>query len=355
MRDIRKSISRRRFVGEIAAGAGVTALLPLLATHGSYAATSGKTTLTICSYGGIYQESQDKAYFTPYQKAHPNIAIIQDSPESDAKLKVMVESHNVTWDIAVTSDSFGLDADAKWLEPIDYSIIDRSQFGDGYAGNYRICADVESTLMAYRTDKFKTTPKGFADFFDTATFPGKRTAWKYASGGIFEIALIADGVDPKQLYPIDVNRALKKLGTIKDKLIWWDTGAQSVQYLTSGEATLGILWNGRAVSAGESAPVSLAWEQWLYNQAWWVVPKGTPHKAAVMEALKYFTSAAAQAEYTKYLPYGPSNKLAFDKVSPKYQKDLPTSHMTTGIPVNYVWWNENLAKVDPVFQEWLLK
>src|SRR5579862_6773647 len=120
------AITRRRFVGQVAAGAGAASLLPVLGTGRAVAAD--KTTLTICSYGGVYQESQDKAYFIPYQKAHPNIVIVQDSPESDAKLKAMVESGNVTWDIAITSDSFGFDSDATWLEPIDYSVIDKSQF-----------------------------------------------------------------------------------------------------------------------------------------------------------------------------------------------------------------------------------
>jgi putative spermidine/putrescine transport system substrate-binding protein len=347
-----RSITRRSFISETAAGAGVAIMCPMLAESTVYAAD--KTTLTICSYGGVYQDSQDKAYFKPYQETNPNVVIAQESPESNAKLKAMVESGNVTWDLAVSSSDFGFDKDAKWLEPIDYSIIDRTQFTDDHAGNYRLGSDVEATLMAYRKDKLKEPPQGFADFFDLKRFPGRRTVWKFAAGGIFEIALLADGASPNNLYPIDVKRALNKLDTIKNQLIWWETGAQSVQYMVSGEAVIGVLWNGRAVSAGESAPVALAWSQWLPTDAWWVVPRGTRHKQAAMEALKYFTSPEAQDRFTSYLPYGPTNKLALAHVSDKYKSALPTEHDAGRIPMSFEWWSENLPKVDPVFQDWLL-
>jgi len=346
------SITRRSFMRQMAAGTGTAALSPMVAVSSAYAAE--QVTLTLCSYGGVYQESQDKAYFKPYQDAHPNVKILQESPQSNAKLIAMVESGNVTWDLAVTSSDFGMGEDTKWLEPIDYSIIDKTQFTEGFADTHRLGSDVESMLMAYRKDKLKEGPEKFADFFDLRRFPGTRLAYKNVHSGIFEAALMADGVSPSQLYPIDVKRALKKLDTIKNQLIWWDTGAQSVQYMVSGEAVIGLLWNGRAVSAAESAPIGLAWGEWFHTDAYWVVPKGAPHKQAAMEALKYFTSPEAQARFTSYLPYGPTNKLALSKVSDKYKFALPTEHEATGIRIDYTWWNKNRREVDQMFKAWLL-
>ncbi|MGH6884155.1 ABC transporter substrate-binding protein [Hypericibacter sp.] len=353
MGPIDKTVSRRQFGVGLAAATGVAALATSLPLRRALAAT---TTLTVVSYGGSYQEAQDKAMFTPFTQANSGIAIQQDSPSSAAKLKAMVEAGQVTWDIVDIDDSFGFDSDAQWLEPIDYTIIDRSQFIEGYAQNYRIGSDIEATVVTYRKDKFgSSVPNSFADFFDTKKFPGKRTIWKYAPGGVYEAALLADGVAPDKLYPIDVERAQKKLDTIKDDLIWWDTGAQSMQLLTSGEATMGLLWVGRALTAAQTAPVGVAWGQWTTQNGWWVVPKGTKNKKAAMEALKSFTSPESQIRFTEYLPYGPTNKLAVDKVAPTYKGNLPTDHLDTRVEVDAKWWNDNLAKVDPVFQEWLLK
>ncbi len=344
--------TRRQVMQTLGATAATTAMMPL---GGRALRADEATTITVTSYGGNYQESQDTAFFKPFQALNPSIKILQDSPESDAKLKAMVEAGNVTWDVVLVADNFGQESDAKWLEPIDYSIIDKSQFLDGYAGTYRVGADVEGTVIGYRNDVFKDAkPQTLADFFDLKKFPGKRCAWKYAPGGIFEAALIADGVDPKALYPLDIPRALKKLDTIRDNLIWWETGAQSEQLLTTGEAALGFVWIGRAVHAAEVAPVSIAWGQWLSLNGFWVVPKGTRNKKAAMEALKYFTSAEAQVALTKLLPYGPTNKNAVDKVDARYRGNLPTDHLDTQVKVDFAWWGANQNEVDSTFQEWLL-
>lgn len=319
-------------------------------------ASAQDSSLTVVSYGGGYQEAQDKAFFTPYAEANPSVAVRQDSPTSNAKLKAMVESGNVTWDIALVDDSFGLDADAEWLEPIDYSIVDKDKFLDGYAGTYRVGADVEATVMAYRTDRFDgETPADFAAFFDTENFPGKRAIWKFAPGGVFEAALLADGVPQDELYPLDIERALKKLDTIKDDIIWWETGAQAEQLLMSGEASLGLVWVSRAIGASEDGSVGISWGQWTSQNGFWVVPKGAPNKEVAMQALEFFTSVPQQVEFTKHMPYGPTNKNAIDQVDERYKGNLPTDHLDTQVVVDAGWWSTNIGEIDPQFQEWLLQ
>ena len=44
---------------------------------------------------------------------------------------------------------------------------------------------------------------------------------------MFEFALMADGVKPDELYPLDLARATKKLETIKDDIVFWTSGAES--------------------------------------------------------------------------------------------------------------------------------
>ena len=73
-----------------------------------------------------------------------------------------------------------------------------------------------------------------------------------------------------------------------------------------------------------------------------------------MEAIKFFTSAEAGANLTKYLPYGPTNKNAADKVDPRFKGNLPTDHLDTRVVIDFGWWNQNIARIDPIFQQWLL-
>ena len=318
-------------------------------------AAMAEQSITVSSYGGGYQEAQTKAYFEPFMAANPDVKILQDSPSSNAKLKAMVETGTVSIDVMVTDDSFGLDSDAEWLEPIDYNIIDRSKFIEGAADNYRVAADIEATVLAYNSNEYgDKVPNGFADFFDTENFPGMRAVWKYAASGIFETALLADGVKPADLYPIDVERALKKLDTIKDDIVWWETGAQSEQLLSSGEASMGLVWVSRALSGTEKG-IKIDWTNWTSQTGYWVVPKGTKNKEAAMKAIDFFTEPAQQIAFTAYMPYGPSNKNAVDGVLDTYKGNLPTDHLDKRVLMDANWWAQNGEKVNLRFQEWLLQ
>ena len=49
--------------------------------------------------------------------------------------------------------------------------------------------------------------------------------------------------------PVGVDRAFKKLDTIKKDIVWWDAGAQPPQLLASKEVVMTTAWNGRIQSA----------------------------------------------------------------------------------------------------------
>lgn len=321
----------------------------------SEAAGPASKKITVVSYGGDYQKAQQTAFFDPFVAKNPSYSITQDSPTDYAKLKAMAESGDPTWDLALVGNDFGHDNQGKWLEPIDYSVIDKNSLVDGYAGKYRVGADIEGTVIAYRSDKFPTAPRTWADFFDMNKFPGKRGVYKWVAGGLIEGALLADGVPRDKLYPLDIDRALRKLDTIKKDLVWWDTGAQSQQNLASGETPMAMVWVGRAVDAAKAAPVRIAWDQWLSQDGFWVIPKGTRNVAGAMQLLKYMVSEQAQAKMVDVLPYGPVNKAAAAKVNPATHPDLPTSHLDTRITVDDEWWAQNTEAMDKKFKAWLMQ
>jgi len=342
-------ISRRGFLATSASGVAL-----LAASGGIGVARAESVTLTIATPGGNFGDAFNTAAFAPYAAKNPGIKIVLDSPDDPSKLRAMVDAGAVTWDLATTSSDFGLDEDAQWLEPIDYTVVDKNVFLPGFASTYRVGNTVEGIVIAYRTDVYgDKKPTSIADFFDIEKFPGKRGVQKYSPGGILEWALVADGVDPKALYPLDVERALKKLDTIKEEIVWWETGAQSAQLLTSNETPMSFVWPGRGISAAESAPVAMCWDQWTHLGGFYVIPKGAPNKDAAMKALAYFTSAEAQSRISTLLPYGAANKDAQVVDSP-YAGNLTTEHFATGFDLDFTWWAKNREAVDVRFQEWLL-
>ena len=218
--------------------------MPLAAGEsGSDGGSAQGNKLVFTSYGGSYQEGQTKAWLNPYSEK-TGTQIQQDSPTDYAKIQAMVENNNVTWDVVDVGNDYGLQSTADFLEPLDYSVINREPILEGYADEYRVASMLYANVISYNTKQVNGTPENWADFFDLEKFPGKRTLWKNPSETL-EAALLGDGVSTESLYPLNVNRALAKLDTIKSQIVWWETGAQSQQLIADGEVVMASIWNSR--------------------------------------------------------------------------------------------------------------
>ncbi len=313
---------------------------------------SGSEGLIFTSSGGAYQSAQEKAWLKPYSK-ESGTEIRQDSPTDYAKIQAMVENNRVTWDVVNVSNDFGLQSTAELLEPLDYSVIDKGPILEGYASKYRIACMLYANVLAYNTEQIEGTPSNWVDFFDPQRFPGRRGLRKSPSETL-EVALLGDDVPPENLYPIDVDRALNKLDTIKNQIVWWETGSQLQQQLADGEVTLASAWNGRAqteIDAG--VPVEIQWNQNLQTADYLVVPKGTANKEEAMELIAYCVSGEHNHRLSDYIEYAPINKESIPKVDPQVAPQLPTAHREVGVTYNPEWWDNNREAVTERFNEWV--
>jgi putative spermidine/putrescine transport system substrate-binding protein len=311
--------------------------------------------LTYVSFGGAYQEAQRKAWLTPYTEL-TGVTFKEDENSSNATIKAQVEAGQVTWDVVDVGNDFGLDAHKDLLEPLDYTLIPRDEVLDGFAGDYRVADMTYGVALAYNTEKTAgQIPAGWADFFDTAKFPGKRGMWDYSEGGILEVALMADGVKPADLYKpkLDLERATKKLDTIKNDLVFWASGAESQELIGSGEVAMTLIWNGRGWSAKhtDNKPVEIQWNQQIVTADYLVVPKGTPNKDAAMKFIAYAVCADNNAKPSEFIPYGPINKNS--KPAPANVPDLAVSNADE----NTAYFDDeyliaNYAEIDAAYQDW---
>jgi len=317
------------------------------------------TTLTFTSFGGVYQEAQREGWLKPYS-ALTGVQFQESEDSSNATIKAQVEAKNVEWDVVDVGNDFGLDANKDLLEPLDYTLIDKSQILDGFASDYRVGDITYGVALAYNTDKTKgVVPAGWADFFDTTKIPGKRGLWKYSTGGVLEFALMADGVAPKDLYAggqLDIPRALKKLDTIKNDIVWWNSGAESQELIGSGEVAMSMIWNGRGYSAKhtDNKPVEIQWNQQILTADYFVVPKGTPNKQVAMEFIAWALCANNNAAVSNKIPYGPTNKNSTP--NPAVVADLAV----TNADDNTAYFNDeylvnDFDTIDAQFQAWLTK
>ncbi|HEY8013078.1 MAG TPA: extracellular solute-binding protein, partial [Dongiaceae bacterium] len=189
--------------------------------------------LNITSWGGAYQMSQRKAYFEPYSKQSGTKITEEEYNGEIAKIRAMVEAKSVNWDVVDVDSGRAIQGCAEGvLETIDWAKvgIDRSKFTGGDIYDCAVPTILYATVIAYDKDKLPNGPTKIADLFDLKKFPGKRALQKDPFVNL-EWALIADGVAIKDVYkvlgtPEGIDRAFKKLDTIKKDVIWWEAGAQ---------------------------------------------------------------------------------------------------------------------------------
>lgn len=316
--------------------------------------------IVVVGQGGSYQQAQRKAFFEPFTKA-TGIKIIEQSPADPGKFQAMVESGNVEWDVVDVAQEFVLRGTRlNLLEKVDYAAagITRADFPPALVSDYGVPSIVWSTTLNYNVDLVEpqAVPRSWAQFWDVKTFPGERTLPK-SPINLLEIALLADGVAPDKLYPIDVDRAFASLDRIKPYIhVWWETAGKAEQLLVDGEVAYSAAGNARIQKAKrDGAPVAVSWDQAIQTSQSWVVPRGSKHKEAALKFLAFVSTPLAQAELAKYIDYGPSNTKAFAHIPA--EAELPTSPALQNkqVQTDPAWWAANYAAVNERLNQWLLK
>lgn len=285
--------------------------------------------ITFAGYGGEPQKVQAKAFFEPAAK-ELGITVLQDSHGGYAKIKAQVLSGSPGYDLVALGCAEGARAQREGLlEPLDYALLPNAKDLDArLRGSHTVGEWTFSTVMAWNTKTVKNPPKTWADFWDSKNFPGRR-ALSANPRQMLEAALLADGVEPDKLYPLDVERAFRKLEQIKPELaLWWSSGAQSVQLLTDGEIDMEAIWNGRAQAAiDDGAQAGYTYNQGIFDVECFMVPKGAKNKVAAMKVINVMLDARNQATAASLIDYGPVNPKAFDTgiIPAERLKRLPSS------------------------------
>jgi len=320
--------------------------------------------LTITSWGGAYQESQRKAYFEPYAK-QAGVKITEEEYNGEiAKIRAMVEAKSVSWDVVDLDSQTAIQACAEGIiETIDWKKLgyDRSKFAGADLYDCAVPTILYATVIAYDKDKLPNGPKTIADLFDEQKFPGKRALQKNPFVNL-EWALIADGVAIKDVYkvlgtPEGVDRAFKKLDTIKKDVVWWEAGAQPPQLLADGQVVMTSAWNGRIYNAikKDGKHFEIMWDAQGLDWDLWGIPKGDPKLDDAYKFLAFASSPAAQADQTHFISYGPANADAIPNVDPAILPNLPTApdHMGNALLVSPTFWGDKGEELRNRFNTWL--
>lgn len=309
--------------------------------------------MVFTSWGGTTQDAQTAAWAEPFT-AETGTNVLQDGPTDYGKIKAMVEAGSVNWDVVDVEGDYAVQAGkAGLLEPLDFTVIDKTKLDPRFVTDHSVGSFYYSFVIGCNADAVAECPMTWADLFDTEKFPGKRTFYKWSAPGVIEAALLADGVAPADLYPLDLDRAFAKLDTIKDDIIWWSSGAQSQQMLASAETPFGSFWNGRLTALADSGvTVETSWDQNITAADSLVVPKGAPNKAEAMKFIALATSAEPQAEMAAATGYAPINLDSPALMDPAVRETLPDQQAASQVNADMAYWAEHRDEIGERWYAW---
>ena len=325
------------------------------------ARAQGITQLTVADVGAAPSVAIRRAFYDPFEK-ETGIRVISVPHAADpvTQFKLMVDARSYIWDACMLNSEHiaRLNREGQYFEPLHITPAETADFLPGMTSDIWMGFSVYAILMAWQNAHFPHGgPRNWTDFWNVKRFPGRRGLCR-APAATLELALLADGVAPEALYPLDVERAFASLARLRDNVdIWWTSGAQNTLLLESDELDLSDTWSARAQMARRSgAAITLVWNG-LYAADGWAIPTGCPRADIARAFVRYCMRPDRQAEYAVYSTNGPTNRRAFDHLSPAQAALLPTSpsNFSNLSAFNAQWWGENSKAIAERFEEFLLE
>ena len=339
---------------------------------GFYWYTRPLPVLRIVTWSGEYGRAQRAAMIEPYR----DVAHVDTQPgewDGDlAEVRRAVATHSYKGDVidfelpkAIEACREGLleKFDAATLPAGSDGTAAAQDFVPGAVGDCWVASVAYSQLIFFAQNTFHgAAPATLNDVFDTVKYPGPRALRPGAKFNL-EMALLADGVKPRNIYSTlstddGVARALRKLDTIKPVLIWWHKPGEPAGLIQSGKAVFTTALNGDVFDARAALP-GIIWDRQLYEFDVFGVPKGDPNKDMAMDFIRYATGSKPLAGVGDWVALGPARRSAWPLVTKNPElgiamaQFLPTSHFAGAFAVDDGWWLIHGPALEARFQAWM--
>ncbi|MCW4385085.1 extracellular solute-binding protein [Salinibacterium sp. SYSU T00001] len=314
--------NRNRSLLGLAGAAALAIAMAGCSTPAAEGETSGGE-VVFADYGGPTNESRQIAYFDSFQD-ETGTRVVSASLQ-DAIMYSMLEGEEGDYDlIQVSSDSL-----IKYKENLAVlpDGVPRADTFPEEIQDYAVGGFLIGITQGWLTDTFPDGgPQDWADFFDTEKYPGKR-AWPGAPGSYdasFELALLADGVAPEDLYPLDLDRAVAKLDSIRDDLVFYESYPEVQTLLSTGSASIAVSVTGQFTALmNQGLDVTVQWNEAFLSPNFFVIPESAENKEAAYELATWLADGERQAVFTERTFYGPANEATFDYLPEDVASKLP--------------------------------
>lgn len=315
--------------------------------------------LMVVGFGGGFQDNARKHLFQGYAKA-AGVAVKDDVYNGEmARIAAQVKARDVTWDVVmVEAPELVRGCEDGTFEKLDWTVINRAKFVPGGSIACGAGAVGWGVALFYDQKRIAQGPQTYAELWDTAKFPGKRS-FRFTPKTTLEIALMADGVAFNDVYKVlatkpGQDRAFAALDRIKADIVWWRSGAQPLQFVASGEVAYAVGFVGRtARAAAEGGAYPLLWQTLLYSFDYWAVVKGSPNTAEAMKLVQYMTEPAPLLALAQDWAVSPATRSVADDPAVRARNPaMVANHAEIGLSINTDFWVEYGDDLEKRFNAW---
>lgn len=344
------SSSRREFIKQV----GVAACAALLGAPAILRAQSRGISVTC--WGGAYEKAVRTAFAEPFTK-ETGIPVTLINSADLARMKVQVDSKNVSWDVF---DSIGPQIvsgarNGLW-ETLDPAIVKTAglvtKTPAAYVGTYSYAGGLGYDPKRTPDGKHPTT---YAEFWDVKKFPGRRGLRPRVSENL-EMALLADGVSPDKLYPLDIERAFKMMDRIKPAIRKWiETTPETVTLIANNELDFTYTYLSRVLPAQRAGTsIAMSMKQTLNSLEYLAVPKYGKNTKAAMQYVAFCLRPDRQAAFCDMVEFTPNAAEAMKLVSATAKQRMPDMHDPNAVIINDTWWGEHYDALQNRFTTWMI-
>jgi putative spermidine/putrescine transport system substrate-binding protein len=320
---------------------------------------TGDRELIVSSWGGAYQKAQRAAFFEPFA-AESRARVVEGSTPDYGKIYEWQRAGNASADVVDVETYFVYQAGPRGaLAGIDPNRLPATLAEDAVTP-FGVASCTYAEVIAWNQEKTPgAADLGWADFWNTQKYPGPRGMRDLPPTNL-EAALMADGVPPDKLYPLDVDRAFRKLDELRGRtrIILWSAGSKPVELLKDGTVTLCTAWNGRIHDARHAGmPLQLSFNQATLDRLWWVIPAHAKNKDLAIDFISFTLRPDRQKVLSEHIPYGPTNADTWKLLGDAEIRELANSpeNLKRVVRRDNKWWAENEQVVSDRWRGWKLK
>lgn len=340
------------------------------------ASAGAEETLNIATWGGAYGQAQEVAFFEPFARETGTKIATETYDGSLAKAKEMIGGEETPIDVVdLSTAALGSLCAEGLLETIEASSLNAAAEGqsveeDFYPGGLGSCGVASvawSMAIAFDRQAFpKGPPTQISNLLDLKGFPGK---WALPNKARFtlELALLADGVDPANVYTelgtqAGADRAFKALDKIKTEIYWWDNAQEPITWLLEKKAGMAAGYSGRIFRAAvaDRQRLGVIFDGQVYDLDFWAIPKKAQNKETALRFVAFASDPARLATQARLIAYGPMRKSALALVGKHPIIDVEMMEFLPTAPDNFkkalrfddAWWSANGAALEKRFEEW---